>query len=172
MIAQARRVSSIDSGDLFSNFRRNTLPASSGRDHSAFVQHRVIVQQPAIIWWDKLESRLNELTALPRGWDGYRGRPVSYTCASFAASILERIYVEGLAMPSLVPGSDGTLQIEWHLHDYDIELDVLDANKVVAIRFDCRHESEQEVQLTNDFKLVTEWIGDLMARTQVAAAAA
>jgi hypothetical protein len=90
----------------------------------------------------------------------------------FAATVLERVYETNLPLPALVPGADGSLQIEWHVSDFDIELDVLDANKVVARRYDCRSDTEQEEQLSNDFTVVSTWVEDLMARQQGAAAAA
>src|SRR5690606_28391971 len=77
--------------------------------YSAFPQHRLIVQVPSDSWWKNIDLRLNDLAALDKNWDGYGGLPVSYTCAAFAGQILQSVYFDGLPVPSLVPGSDGTL---------------------------------------------------------------
>jgi hypothetical protein len=172
MTASAQRSISVDAARFMTRFSAGGSQLAALRDHSAFSPRRVIVRQPPIVWWDALQARLNELTALPRGWDGYNGQPVSYICAMFAATVLERVYETNLPLPALVPGADGSLQIEWHVSDFDIELDVLDANKVVARRYDCRSDTEQEEQLSNDFTVVSTWVEDLMARQQGAAAAA
>lgn len=109
-------------------------------------------------WNNTLQNRFDEITSLPIGWDGYNGRPVSFTCASFAAKLLEGLYVEGLSAPDLVPGSDGTLQIEWHKNKFDIEIDVLGANKVQAMRSDHITKLETQLELDVDFSILKQWI--------------
>jgi hypothetical protein len=110
-------------------------------------------------WTKALGGKFDKLTALRLGWDGYAGQPVSFTCASFAARLLERLYDEALPPPSLVPGSDGTLQFEWHINQYDVEVDVLGAFEVVAIRHDCLTGATEELELDTDFTSLADWIG-------------
>lgn len=112
-------------------------------------------------WAKALNGKFNELTALQLGWDGYAGRPVSFTCASFAANLLERLFDEALPPPSLVPGSDGTLQFEWHLNEYDVEVDVLGAFEVVATRHDHQTGTAEELELDTDFTMLAGWISEL-----------
>lgn len=112
-------------------------------------------------WTKALVGKFNELTALHLGWDGYAGRPVSFTCASFAAKLLERLYDEALPPPSLVPGSDGTLQFEWHINQYDVEVDILGAFEVVATRHDHLAGTAEELELDTDFTALAGWISEL-----------
>lgn len=112
-------------------------------------------------WTKNLISRFNELTALPVGWDGYGGKPVSFTCASFAANLLERLYDQDIPPPSLVPGSDGTIQFEWHINNFDIEVDVLGAFEVLASRHNCDTGDLEEIEIEADFTILAGWIGDL-----------
>lgn len=112
-------------------------------------------------WASTLVGKFNELTALPDGWDGYVGRPVSFTCASFSANLLERLYDEALPPPSLVPGSDGTLQFEWHINHYDVEVDVLAPFNVIATRHSCLTGMTEELELETDFTQLANWIADL-----------
>jgi len=112
-------------------------------------------------WTKALVGKFNELTALNPGWDGYAGRPVSYTCASFAAKLLERLYDEALPPPSLVPGSDGTLQVEWHINQYDVEVDIIGAFEVVATRHNCLTGAAEELELDTDFTALAGWISEL-----------
>lgn len=113
-------------------------------------------------WVQILETRFNEITSLPRGWNGYRSIPVSFSCASFAANLLERICTDGLPPPFLVPGTDGTLQIEWHRNGYDIEIDVLGPNQVVATRYTLASNEEETISLENDFTVLADWCRDLV----------
>ncbi|MEX0582467.1 MAG: hypothetical protein WD185_02245 [Sneathiella sp.] len=132
-----------------------------------FTRHRVIAQENYNDWTHELNARFNKLTSLKIGWDGYRGKPVSFTCAKFAAVLLERLFVEGVPVPTLVPGSDGTLQIEWHRNQYDVEIDVFGANNVVASRYDHLSDREECFELQSDFSEIAGWIGDLIADRDV-----
>ena len=123
--------------------------------------HNVRVNAWSSSWYKKLQTRFNEITSLPLGWDGYGGRPVSFTCAAFAAKLLERISIDGISEPALVPGGDGTLQIEWHRNKYDIEIDILGANRVKAMRYDHSTSKEEIIELDVDFTILKNWIADM-----------
>ena len=112
-------------------------------------------------WIETLERRLTELMALSRGWDGYEGRPVRVDCVVFAARLLETLYRTSIGLPSLVPGGDGTLQIEWHENGYDLEIDILGPYKVVASRFDHRTQEIQELELRTDYSEIATWVSEL-----------
>lgn len=117
---------------------------------------------PCSSWNQALASRFDSLTKLAAGWDGYAGQPVSFGCAQFAAQLLERLCDDAVPPPSLVPGSDGTLQLEWHRNGYDIEVDILAPYKVVASRFDClTQQVGEELELETDFAELASWIIDM-----------
>jgi hypothetical protein len=122
---------------------------------------RVRVPQHNSSWIIQLSDRFSELTSLPRGWDGYSGLPVSFDRAQFAANLIERICIEGIPAPQLVPGSDGTIQIEWHVNQFDIEIDVLAPYNVTATRFDYISEEEEEIELQADFTALAKWVSEL-----------
>ncbi|QUS56358.1 hypothetical protein [Pseudovibrio brasiliensis] len=108
-----------------------------------------------------LQSRMNELCALEKGWDGYGGQPVSHHRMSFGANLLGSICSENTPTPSLVPGSDGTVQIEWHENFCDIELDILDAFEVSVYCHDIKDNIEEEFDLSSDFSALAKWIQKL-----------
>jgi hypothetical protein len=122
---------------------------------------RVRVASQSSRWTTQLEKRFDELTALPRGWDGYAGRPVSFWCAHFAANLMERLFVDGVPAPQLVPGGDGTLQLEWHRNQFDVEIDVLAPCDVLAVRRNHVTGQVEELELQTDFTALSEWIADL-----------
>ncbi len=81
--------------------------------------------RPAV--WDAiLTETAADLRNLKAGWDGLGSRPVS-TRALFRAETLAREVLEGHPLataPYLVPGGDGSVQIEWHERNGEIELSI------------------------------------------------
>ena len=131
----------------------------------SFQLRRRRVESDSSPWNAELSERFDQICSLRPGWDGYTGIPVSFGCAHFAAAILKHLFTTGLPAPSLVPGSDGSVQIEWHRNQYDIELDVLEPNKVVAYRYDHLSQEEDGIDVSNDFTLVSEWLKDCLLYT-------
>lgn len=133
---------------------------------SVFTSYRV--PQMKSCWFTALKARLNDLTALPVGWDGYAGRPVTFQCAHFVANMLERLCQPDVPPPSLVPGSDGSLQVEWHRKMFDVELDVLDVQRVVATRVNRMTDEEEVIEIQSDFAAIVHWITALSDDAQAA----
>ena len=127
---------------------------------------RLMVSQPIRAWREAVMSRLNELCCLPKGWDGYKADPVSFETANFALRMLDAACSPGAPIPSIVPGPNRDLQVEWHLLEGDIELHVRSPNDVHAWRF-CASTDEDgdELELTNDFTVVADWIKELSERS-------
>lgn len=126
-------------------------------------QTRVRVAHPRSAWVKELEERFEVLTSLRRGWDGYAGLPVSFTCAQFAANLIERLYSRALPAPQLVPMPDGTMRLEWRMNDFDVEIAVLGPYDVVAYRVDLLNDTEDEIEIQTDFTELSEWISELAA---------
>jgi hypothetical protein len=118
-----------------------------------------MVQPQVGNWAPAVRARLNHLCQLSRGWDGYRGRAVSFETAHFAFQALSTIMSRGSNVaPQLVPGSDGDIQIEWHLPEQSIELHIKAPNVVSAWReSDC---GEETLDLTNDFVSIVRWLAE------------
>ena len=108
-----------------------------------------------------LTKRLEELRALPFGWDGYFGVPVRDDCLYFARRFLAAFGWEDFPMPSLVPGSDGTLQIEWHRNDVDLEVDIIGEKEAVATRRNIHTGHREERLLKENFYDLEDWINAL-----------
>ena len=129
-----------------------------------FTQHRVLVNGYQSQWLEDLSPRLRDLTALERGWDGYDGLPVNFHVAHFVVNLLERLFLDNLPPPSLVPGSDGSLQFEWHRNGMDIELDVHAPSRVTAYKYDHQSGEETEIELRNNFADVACWLSEMAGR--------
>ncbi|KUO64401.1 MAG: hypothetical protein APF80_04900 [Alphaproteobacteria bacterium BRH_c36] len=123
---------------------------------------RLSVYQPRHGWREKTKKRLEELTDLQQGWDGYNAEPVSIANAAFALSVLEAICAPDAAPPQLVPGNNRDLQIEWHTLRGDIELHVVAPNRVHAWRMSINDDSQEEdLELTTEFSSVAAWVKDM-----------
>ena len=122
---------------------------------------RVRVANPRSAWVKELEDRFDELTSLPRGWDGYAGAPVSFNCAQFAANLIERLCINSLPAPQLAPMPDGTVRLEWHMNKFDLEIDVLGPYNVLAYRADLLTDEEEEIEIQTDFSELSDWVSKL-----------
>jgi hypothetical protein len=124
-------------------------------------------------WKDDVEAKLEALIRLPDGWDGYQGVPVSFANAVFSLRMLESVCDTDSPSPQIVPGTNGDLQLEWHLPGGDVELHVRAPNDVLAWRAIERGTGvlEEELPLRTDFTSVAGWIREL-AEDSIAPAAA
>jgi hypothetical protein len=116
------------------------------------------INHPVGEWSKKINDRLQELIRLPIGWDGYNGIPVSFQHATFAMSLLQHLYYEGLPLPHIVPGNDGSLQIEWHRNNFDIEIDVMGPYDVFAVLYNCNDDSSRDIHLEKEFSELRVWV--------------
>lgn len=142
----------------------NLVHSESRISSLALGDARVRVPQHRSKWVNELQVRFDTLTSLPRGWDGYAGGPVSFTVATFAANLLERLCIDGVPAPQLVPGGDGTLQFEWHRNQYDVEVDVFGPYDVAAVRRDHRTGDTEELEIRSDFTPLSKWVADLVQK--------
>lgn len=63
---------------------------------------------------EQYKEALSHLIDLKEGWDGYGAGPLSEKVVDTVSGFL--------ANTAIVPGPDGSLQIEWHCAGYDIEI--------------------------------------------------
>lgn len=146
------------------------LPTLDPLTSTIFPQHRVRVPNHNSRWMKELASRFDEVVGLDTGWDGYSAVPVSFSIAQFAAQMVERLCIPNVPAPSLVPGSDGSLQVEWHVAGFDIELDVSAPLEVEAYRRNHDTGEEDEINIESDFTQIAHWISEVAAAREEAEA--
>ena len=74
-------------------------------------------------WLGPTIARLNELLRLPPDWDGYGAEPIDDTTAIRALEFLSEHARTTTPPPSVVPLSDGGIQLEWSRESIDIEIE-------------------------------------------------
>lgn len=120
---------------------------------------QVNLSDPKFHWWEEIEQKLKELNNLPLGWDGYDGKKMEFDVGCFARQMLAQCGNSIKFPPSLVPGPDGDLQIEWHYGEESIEIQILAPYIVQAWRGnEGLGEDGEEITLSSDFTILDQWL--------------
>jgi len=134
-------------------------------------QHRLSVTDPSATlsgqsaeWLSTIRRRLQALSQLEEGWDGQKAKPVSHSNIDIALQVLLGVMQTGTPVPTLVPTVRGGLQIEWHLQDVDIELEIESPAPYVLSFEDRVAHREFERELTSDLHLFAEAVTRISAR--------
>ena len=78
-------------------------------------------------------SCLKELLELPEGWDSYGASVITDEAIVGAVDVLERLRLPMVApQPDVVPGSSGSVQLEWHRSGADVEIHISSAGHATA----------------------------------------
>ena len=117
-------------------------------------------------WTKAIAQQLHTFLVLPPGWDGYDAPPVTQENVDFALSILESLKGSdhaSLQMLQPVPGTNGSLQLEWHTAQGAVELYIVAPHHVYAWHADSTTSRDgEEVVLTTDFTCVRQWLRAIM----------
>lgn len=98
-------------------------------------------------WLLPILNSLREVLALPANWDSYGANPVDLTAAAFALESLNQVMRKDTMVPMVVPTVHGGIQLEWHTHGIDLEIEVA-AQGRCSVSYQSRRDN-------------TEWEGDL-----------
>jgi hypothetical protein len=105
--------------------------------------------QPAA-WVEVVRRRLEALGRLGEGWDGRSAPRVAPANIGIAMQLLQRVMRTGTPVPEIVPTLRGGLQIEWHVPDVDVELEIATPSRYVLSFEDRSTDQEFERQLSTD----------------------
>jgi hypothetical protein len=110
-------------------------------------------------WISQLASNAQGLSKLPAGWDGRGSIPISdkmlYRATTYVRSALEGL--SDVTAPRLVPGGDGSVQIEWHAKHGELEFDIGPANEMTIWIRDRRNGAEFEGENQAALTLFYRW---------------
>jgi hypothetical protein len=97
-------------------------------------------------WISQIASNAQAISKLRAGWDGRGSIPISDKML-YRATTYVRLALEGLSdatAPRLVPGGDGSVQIEWHSKRGELEFDIGPAHEMTIWIRDRRNGAEFE----------------------------
>ena len=105
-----------------------------------------------------LEIRIDDLTLLSEGWDGYDGHRVTLKVAEYAKEVISVIAPLTKLAPHVVPVPNGGIQFEWFGSLLEIELEVgPELSIAVYIEyFDVESPMEFEVSLFSELTEIGE----------------
>lgn len=112
-------------------------------------------------WLQSARIELNDLQRLPVDWDSYGALPISRHSVTAAFDVLRQIIFPHTPAPSIVPNSDGTIQLEWHIHGFDLEVKVQSQARI-GVLFEDHHNDANDFELELDFDLTQ--LRDAVAR--------
>lgn len=94
---------------------------------------------------ERVGGRLAQLLFLPPGWDSFEARRTTVEAAQGATELLIEILDSDIPQPAIVPGSDGSLQLEWHLPSGGIEINIESRHSGLVFFHDASVEWEREL---------------------------
>lgn len=112
-------------------------------------------------WARTLEDRLSKLLYLRPDWDSYGAQPIQAKAADQAVTLLLGVMNDRSPTPSVVPTSAGGVQLEWHVQEIDLEIEINPAGNVTAFSRDGRSGIEWEDLLPNALPRLRESISRL-----------
>lgn len=118
---------------------------------------QIVVAEPG--WIGHLNNSARNMSALKAGWDGPGSLPVSRKALFWATSNI-RSALEGIddaEAPHLVPGGDGSLQIEWHEKHAELEFDVGPLGQMYIWIRDHRNGAEFDAENEAALALFYRW---------------
>jgi len=108
-------------------------------------------------WIGSILQGFANLLTLEANWDGENGKPIAPALVGSALKFVRIAMVDfRLPPPSIVPISDGGLQIEWHRRGKDFEIEFSPDGSIRYHYFDSMSGGEQEDSVTDDISTVRQ----------------
>lgn len=127
-----------------------TVPAASSLRENPWrgqASIRVLAKRP--LWLESTVERLNRLLRLPANWDREGAPPVNPAAALAALQLLGATGRPDTPPSSVVPTQEGGVQLEWHLREIDLEVEVAPSGRLHGYFTDSAAASEWEADLTS-----------------------
>lgn len=121
----------------------------------------VIRDENYIHWATEIAKNLLALTELKKGWNSYNANRIDFDNINTAYEFLKDLYKPGLLPPSIIPTHSGSIQLEWHTTDADLEIEIVDNFKFdVFFSSEKNPDDDWEDIVSYDLERLTETISD------------
>lgn len=102
-----------------------------------------------------ITSEINKLLKLAPGWDGMRAHEITVKAVSQAIFIIFILkIVDSLLIPQFFPLPDGGIQLEWHVDNSDLEIEIeADGNLYIL-----GNDGQGKMTFDQDFSLSDTYI--------------
>ena len=134
---------------------RMTMPSTTGRSMS------VLLEGEPPKWFEPVVRSISELLQLRPNWNSYGAAPIALWAPQAVLDLLFETASASTPPPQVVPTNRGSIQLEWHLPDVDLEVKVLSPTRFAVSFEDFRTGSEWEGELTSDLSRLTDYLADI-----------
>lgn len=107
-------------------------------------------------WIGEIIEKAGELLQLKENWNSYGGKPVQKGPMAAALAFIENMMRTPTPKPQMVPTSMGGVQLEWHEHGIDIEIEFY-PNGGVGIAFEDLELKQEYIKEGPGAKKALEW---------------
>ena len=121
-------------------------------------------EKPA--WLVPAAQAMSEIMNLPVNWDSYGALPVRLTAILSALELLFEIMQANTPAPTVVPTVQGSVQLEWHTHGIDLEIEILSPGRLSVYYEDHEQHTEWEGEITSDLTRLSDVLFELSRRIQ------
>lgn len=152
---------------------QSVRPATTHNASLSESTFRKVVDEPAQAvkpsfgprWLAPTVDRLEHLLQLQNDWDSYGSVQILFENAEYAVRLLDFVMTPTAPAPFIAPTSGGSLQLEWHRRDLDLEIEILSPYNVFVSYEDLTGTTTSwEAQITVDLTKVREAIHELSRR--------
>jgi hypothetical protein len=112
---------------------------------SAQPSELLVAQRPT--WLNTAASSLAAFVELPRNWNSYGARKISFATVRDALQLLARLWDLGLPAPRIVPTAQGGVQFEWDVAGVELELELEPGGGMLAVFDDSDRAESWEREL-------------------------
>jgi hypothetical protein len=125
---------------------------------------RIPVSQPAVSrsstgsapeWSKKFEQSVHQILELGADWDNRGSSAPRVDALAFAYSLLSQAMSPMTVAPSVIPMSNGGVQLVWAGSQVDVEVEVVQPNEALVYFVDRYSGTENEWRLTTEFSLLS-----------------
>jgi hypothetical protein len=118
-------------------------------------------------WLEQTTKALLAIVALDDDWDSYGAKRISPKIASAVVELLRDIMFSSTPVPQIVPAANGSIQLEWHIADIDLEIEVESLARSQVLFEDKQNEEPGwEGEISNDLSKLVHYIQLLTARVK------
>src|SRR5438552_408831 len=119
-------------------------------------KYQLPANMPSPEWLTQCDATLDELLALPPNWNSYEAAAVRPSAIRTAKHLLAKVIRSNTPQPAIVPTIPGGVQLEWHTHGIDLEIEIVPPCRVHVFYENASERREWELQSEGDFARLLE----------------
>jgi hypothetical protein len=106
----------------------------------------------------------SRLIGLKENWNSYGAGPVNQISLKYSLQLLGNLMRSDTPIPWLIPTSTGSVQIEWHTRDIDLEVRIDKAPTVLVFFEDAKTGETWEGELGSNVQRLSNYVALLSDR--------